>query len=241
MLTILTRTTVVLTTLVAGLAFATSDYVEERTLTLDTSGISVLDLVAGAGSLEISGIEGLSQIEVEAEIVVPGRNDEKALKKIESDMVLYLEKNGDKAALHSYFDDRSWGFRSSPAINLTVRMPVQMHLDIDDGSGGLEVKNVRGDIKLEDGSGSITLQDVGGRIDIEDGSGSLTILRAGGDVSINDGSGSIEVRGVAGSVVIDDGSGGIDVSDVEVDLIIEDDGSGGLNFSDIRGRIEKDS
>lgn len=241
MRTILTRTTVLLTILAGGLAFAASEYVEERTLTLDSNGISVLDLVAGAGRLEITGIEGLQQIEVVAEIVVPGRNDEKALRKIESDMVLYLEKKGDKAELHGYFDHSSWGFRSSPAIHLTVRMPAQLHLDADDGSGGLEVKNVRGDIRLEDGSGSITLQDVGGRIDIKDGSGGLRVTRAGGDVSINDGSGSIEVRGVAGSVVVDDGSGGIDVSDVEVDLIIENDGSGGLNFSDIRGRIEKDS
>lgn len=241
MRTILTRIIVMLTPLIAGLAFAASEYVQERSLNLDTSGISILDVVAGAGSLEIIGVDGLLEIEVVAEIVVPGRNDDKARKIIESDMVLYLEKNGDKAELHSYFDHSSWGFRNSPAIALTVRMPMQLNLEVKDGSGGLDVRNVRGDIMLEDGSGSITMEDVGGRIEINDGSGGLNVSRAGGDVSIIDGSGGIKVRGVAGSVVIDDGSGSIDVSDVEVNLIIEDDGSGGLNFSDIRGRIEKDS
>jgi DUF4097 and DUF4098 domain-containing protein YvlB len=178
---------------------------------------------------------------VTATIQVPDKNEEKARKKIESDMVLTLEKESDIAVLKASFDGGRWSWGDSPSIHLEVRMPDGLHLRVDDGSGSLEVSNVRGDISLDDGSGGITLDEVGGSVRIDDGSGAISITGAGGDVTINDGSGGIKVRGVAGSVTVDDGSGSIDVSNVEEDFIVTDDGSGGINFSNIAGRVETET
>lgn len=235
------RTVLLISMFTASLTFAASDYEEERELRLDASGIHAVRVKAGAGSLEITGVAGLDQIEVDATIYVPGRDDEKAKQKIESDLVLYLEKQGDDAVLHSYFEDGGWNFGDSPHVHLTVRVPQQVGLEINDGSGSITVENVRGDIDVEDGSGSLSLADVGGSITIDDGSGSIEVAGVGGDISISDGSGSINVREVAGSVSIDDGSGGIEVIDVGQDLIIEESGSGSVRYSDIRGQVETDS
>lgn len=235
------RSVLIMAIFTVSLANAAVGYEEVRELSLDTRGVDTLSIDAGAGSLEVVGDSGVSRIEVTATIQLPGRSQDKAREIIESDLVLTLEQDGDTAQLKAWFDDGGWGWGGSPSIQLEVRVPEDLHLAIDDGSGSIEVSNVRGDISLDDGSGSLTLRDVGGEVKIDDGSGSISISGAGADVSINDGSGSIEVRGVAGSVIIDDGSGGIDVSDVEEDLIIVDDGSGGLNFSNIGGRVEKDT
>lgn len=221
-----------------GVAFAASEYVEDRALNLDAGGISALQIEAGAGSLKVTGVDGLDQIEVEAIITVPGKNDDKARKKIESNLELTLEERGGKAVLRSIFEGGMWNFGDSPSVQLIVRMPTQLDLNVDDGSGSIVVENVRGDIELVDGSGSISMSDVGGSVDVDDGSGSIDVSGVGGDISIVDGSGSIKVRDVAGSVVVDDGSGSINVADIEADLIIEGDGSGGLNFSNIGGRVE---
>lgn len=222
-----------------GVAWA--DYEEVRELTLDADGIDTLSIDAGAGSMDVVGESGLDQVIVTATIEVSGRNDDKARERIENDMELGLEKDGDTAELRAWFDSGGFTGGGNAHIQLEVRMPEGMNLEIDDGSGSIEIENVRGDVSLDDGSGSVTMRDVGGAIDIEDGSGSITLVGAGGDVNINDGSGSIDVRGVAGSVTVDDGSGGIDISDVEEDLIIVDDGSGGLDFSNIGGKVEKES
>lgn len=236
------RSILIMAMFTTSLAYAATDeYEEVRELNLPTRGIDTLSIDAGAGSLDVVGVSGLSEINVIATIQVDTRDDEKAQKKIKSDMVLTLDKSSDTAILKAYFDEGMFGWGDSPAIQLEVRMPEGMHLRIDDGSGSMEVTNVRGDIALDDGSGSITMNDVGGTVEIEDGSGSIVVSGVGGDISINDGSGSIKVRGVAGSVTLDDGSGGIDVSDVEEDLIIVDDGSGGLDFSNIGGHVETDS
>lgn len=226
----------------AGLAnVAWADYGEVRELTLEANGVSVLSVDSGAGGLIIVGIPGAGAITVTARIEVPGSSDEKARERLESDMVLSLDRDGDEAELRAWFDGGGWNQGDSPHIHLEVGMPEGMRLEVDDGSGPVEVRNVHGDIVIDDGSGSLEMVDVGGSIRIDDGSGSITVHNAGGDLFINDGSGGIDVRGVAGSVTVDDGSGSIDVRDVARDLIIVDDGSGGLNFSNVGGRIEKQS
>jgi DUF4097 and DUF4098 domain-containing protein YvlB len=226
---------------VTGAAWA--DYEEVRELSLDTRGIDTLEIDAGAGSLDVVGADGASEITVVATIQVDTNDEEEAREIIEDRMVLVLEKDSDTAKLNAWFEDGgwNWGRGDSPRISLEVRMPNNMHLNVDDGSGSIEIENVRGDIVVDDGSGSLEMRDVGGEIEIEDGSGSISVAGVGGNISINDGSGSIKVRDVAGSVTVDDGSGSIDVSDVEEDLIIVDDGSGGLDFSNIGGRVEKES
>lgn len=235
------RSILVIGFLATSLASAAgSSYEEERTLSLTTRGVDTLNVENGSGRIEIVGVSGSQEIVVTAALQVPGRNADKARKRIENDLVLTLERDSDTAVLKAYFK-QSGIFRSgqNSLVHLNVRMPENLHLILDDGSGSIEVDGVRGDISLDDGSGSITMAEVGGNIEIHDGSGSISVRGVGGDISIHDGSGSIKVSGVAGSVIVDDGSGGIDVSDVGKDLIIVEDGSGGLNFANISGRIEK--
>jgi len=236
------RSIIVMAMFTASLAGAAwNGYEEQRDLHLSASGIGTVDIDTGSGSLEISGVSGSDEIAVTATIQVPDRNDDKAREAIESDLVLTLEKQGDTAVLKAYFEQKRWNFGDSPSVHVVVKMPRNLHLVVDDGSGSISVSDIAGAIEVEDGSGSITMTNVGGEVQINDGSGSISVDSVGGDISIDDGSGGIRVRGVAGSVVIDDGSGSINVSDVEQDLIIVDDSSGGLTFSAIKGRVEEDN
>lgn len=233
------RGIILLGALVTTLAHAAAnDYVEVRDFEIEAAGISELEIEAGAGSLDVIGESGADSIAVTATIIVPDRREERAKRTIESDMTLNLERHGDRALLQSYFESRMFQWGDSPRIALEVRVPTQLNLTVDDGSGSIEVRNVHGDIELDDGSGSLSLADVGS-VSVDDGSGSIQIEQAAGDVRIIDGSGSITVRHVAGSVFVDDGSGGINVSDVAADLVIEDDGSGGLRFARIGGSVEQ--
>lgn len=233
------RTFLILGMFTASLADAAwRDYEETRDLTLDANGIVTVVIEAGAGSLEVRGSADARSISVTAYIHVPAK-EAKALRIIESDMVLKLERDGDSAVLHGYFEHSGWNWGDSPSIRLDVEVPGRVGLDIEDGSGSMRIWDVSGDIKIDDGSGSLQMSNVGGDIEIEDGSGSVSIEGVGGDISINDGSGSITIKDVRGSVVVDDGSGSINVTDVDADLTIINDGSGSLSFARIEGRVEK--
>jgi hypothetical protein len=215
------------------------EYEEVRNLTLDAGGINTVEIEAGAGSLDVRGNPGAKKISVTALIQVPGKSDEKAQKVIESDLVLTLERDGDVAVLIGYFDSSSWGWDDNPSVRLEVEVPESVGLDIEDGAGSIEIRDVLGEIIVEDGSGSLQMTNIGGEVRVIDGSGSISVERVGGDISIEDGSGSITVQDVRGSVIIDDGSGSINVTDVDEDLVIENAGSGSLNFARVNGHVEK--
>lgn len=223
--------------LAAGFSTAeAADYEEVRDLSLNAEGITALQIEAGAGSLTVTGVEESSTIAVEAIIRVPDEDPEDAREIIESRLALSLERDGDRAVLESRFEDGSWFSGDSGSIQLEVRVPAALALDIEDGSGSIAVRNVTGDIDVADGSGSIDLVQVGGRVTIDDGSGSISAEQVGGDISITDGSGSLDVSRVEGSVVIEDGSGGITVSGVAGDVEILEAGSGSLSISEVQGR-----
>ncbi len=228
------------TLFLAGLAGpAAADYSESRELSVDASGASRLELVTGAGSLIVQGVNGLDAVEVDAKIVVGAIRDGKGREMIEKHAVLELDRKGDRIRLIAEFDNgvRSWG--SGGRIDVVVRAPAGLELSIDDGSGSLRVRDFDADVRIEDGSGSVVVDSVGA-LNLDDGSGSIKVRNAAGDVYINDGSGSITIDTVDGTVTIDDGAGGIDVSGVTEDLVIIDDGSGGIRFNDVRGKVEQD-
>ena len=219
---------------------AWNGYTEDRSLELDTGGVSRLGIDAGAGKLVVSGVDDESRILVKATIIFPGEDEEDAREKIEKHLRLTLDKVHDEARLIADFEQQFWGWGDSPSVDLDVRVPRGIALSVDDGSGSIEISGLDSDVWIDDGSGSISVEQVRSVV-IDDGSGSIKVSGIAGDVEIEDGSGSIRVEHVGGGVRIDDGSGGIDVVDVESDLVIEDDGSGGLNASDVRGDIINES
>jgi hypothetical protein len=213
---------IVLATFVAvSSTAAAGDYTEVRDLKLDAAGLDTFIIDAGAGSLDVTGVDG------------QGR------KIIGKGMKLSLEQDGEAAKLVAGFDNRFWGSGSNSRIDLELQVPGSMALVIDDGSGSMAIADVAAAVRIDDGSGSIDVRRVGS-LHINDGSGSIDVRAADGDVYVDDGSGSITIDAVGGSVTIDDGSGGIRVSDVAKDLIILDDGSGSVTYTDVRGRFEGD-
>lgn len=231
------RSLIVMMMFAASLADAAwNEYSEDRELQLDAEGVEALEIDAGAGSLDVIGVDGIDSIQVKATIRVPDQKSEKAQEIIASDLTLSLEEVRGRAILKAVFADGSWGWGDSPSVDVEVRMPEELTLEIDDSSGSLTVVNVAADVLIDDGSGSIRVERVGSIV-IDDGSGSIDIVDVARDVSIEDGSGSISVNHVGGNVLIDDGSGGIDVDDVERDLTIVDDGSGSLNATNVRGMV----
>lgn len=226
-----------------------ADVTLEEDLSVSASGLTSFDIDVGAGSLIIEGVDNVDSIEVNADI----RTTE------ERDYVLYLKKSGSSARLVAKHNSTygNWS-GNSPEINLTVKMPRNLLLDIDDGSGDIKVTNINndikvddgsgaasfeqiaGDLRIEDGSGSLLIKKVKGNLDLDDGSGELTVSDIVGDVRVEDGSGGLTIVNVSGKVTIDDGSGDINVNKAGA-LEIIDAGSGGLSISKVEGKVDIDS
>jgi hypothetical protein len=208
-----------------------------KTLTLPAEGLGRLAIEAGAGTLKVTGLEGLAAIEVRAEIVAKGVDDEDLDAFLKDRIELTLEKSGDKAVLVARVREkfRLFDFESA-VINLTVSVPKSLVLEVEDGSGSLVIEDVAG-LRLDDGSGSVRVARIAGEVEIDDGSGGIEITDVAGDVSVEDGSGEIDVRRIGGTVTVDDGSGSISIDEVGKDVRIVSAGSGGVDVNGVKGRV----
>jgi hypothetical protein len=248
---------IILVFMVATFVLAENQKVLE--LNLSNDGIDTFEANTGSGFLKIEGVAGLEQIEVKATVVAKGMDNEELEDFINDHVTLTLKKRGNKAVLTSKIKKGiSSLFKSrNGLINLHVRVPKKLDMDIDDGSGLIEIANIIGSLKLDDGSGAIELKDIDGNVTIDDGSGSIEIKNVTGDLNLDDGSGSIEVRNVSGDVDIDDNSGSMSVYDIKGSVVVGDGsgnilidgvdkdvhikraGSGGVTIRNVKGTVKR--
>ena len=248
------RTSIVLAATLAVLSGAAQaddcDHSADREARLDAAGAKRLRVFARAGSLEIQGREGATAVDVTGRACSSSSGQ---LDKIQ----IEVDRKGDVLTVRAEIPESSFGWRSYSRLDLTLEVPLGLALEVDDtsgsvvirdvasleiedGSGEIEIDRIGGDLEISDGSGSISATVIEGNVTVrEDGSGSMTLTDVRGDVEIReDGSGSITIRRVRGSVHIgEDGSGSITVADVSGSVTVDDDGSGGIYIDDVGGEV----
>lgn len=219
-------------------------------------GLERLGIDVGAGELSVTGASQSDMISVRAVACADSQS------KLD-DLDITQDRRGDRLDITSETGDSDWDsvtwFGSSYAyIDVNIAIPAGLIIELDDGSGdinltdvsgdfsiedgsgGIEITRVTGNLRINDGSGDIQVEDVTGSVRVEDGSGDMTLYRISGDVHVlGDGSGDIRIETVGGNVTIeDDGSGDIRVRNVAGSFETGDTGSGDVDYSDVRGRVD---
>lgn len=247
--------TAVAMVLSAGSAFAGNGLFDDcshtaaRRATTTASGVSRVVIHTDSGWLKVDGTPGATQIVASGTACT---SDEDFLQRI----TLTMKKSGSDLHITAEMPEQriSFGFFSARldlGITLPAGLPVVINDDsgwikvsnlgtttIDDDSGAIEVRNVRGNLTIHDDSGAIDIDGVTGNVTVEDDSGELIVKNVSGNVEIEDDSGSISVARIEGSLRIrEDDSGSISVQNVKRDVVIDDDGSGSIDVADIGGNF----
>ncbi|MEA2766606.1 MAG: hypothetical protein QOK07_3010 [Gemmatimonadaceae bacterium] len=205
-----------------------SAYTAPRNGVVDASGVRVVEVEGGAGTLRVEGKPGLKQVQVSG---TARASSQQYLSQIK----LIAERRGDVVFIKADIPEENWRDRdnSSGSLDLVVEVPQGMNADISDGSGDLKVLNV-GSLDASDGSGDFSVSGAAGSVRITDGSGNLLIENVGGDVTVTDGSGDLDVRNVTGSFTVEsDGSGSIYATDIRGSVIVQNDGSGEIEVNKV--------
>jgi hypothetical protein len=210
----------------------------EAALSLDSRELSSLKIISGAGFLHVQGVDASETIEVTGN-VVGGRDSRR----------FTLEKHGDIAVLTAVNTERHFVFEwfgERPRIDITVKVPSRLILEIQDGpgliavagmkaaarviddNGDMRITNHHGELRINDANGGVTVEDATGHISIVDGNGHVSLTKVVGNVDINDGNGSIVLKSIDGHVSIHDGNGGVAASNVTQGLTVNDSRSGQL-------------
>lgn len=210
----------------------------QENLSLTTDRISALDVIHGAGDIDIRAYQG-KDIQVKATITSKKYRSMERFKEVfERDMVFDLDRESEYAVLrgHSKRDVRK---NPEIQINFDIQIPNHLDVDIDDGSGSIRVADIAGYLSIDDGSGDIHVSHVDNNLDIDDGSGDIHIEQVTGTIEIEDGSGSVHISDSEGDVDIDDGSGNISLVQVHGEKEI-DDGSGKIHLANSSGDVSID-
>jgi hypothetical protein len=232
-----------------------STVVQTKQMALPTDGISELRVHCGAGSLHIVNAKWQNSIKVCADIEVENFKPGDAQGFAEKNVVLSLERKGHRALLKSNLK-RSFQPPQDARINLTIELPDNIDVFVDDGSGSIHVQYFSGDLEIKDdsgqiilehvvgnvrvvdGSGRIIIDDFRGKVEIRDGSGGIDISKVRGDIRVTDASGPISIQHVDGNVTVTDGSGAIDINDIAGNVLIREPGTGELNIARIKGTVK---
>jgi hypothetical protein len=224
-------------------------YTAARNLSASATGVTKIVIHAEAGSLKVDGRPGATQVVTTGTACT---SDEDFLQRIQlaqrrSGSTLYIDANiPDKTVVFGFFQARL-----DFAVTLPAGVAVSIEddsgwmkvantgpLDIDDDSGSIEVRNVRGALTIDDDSGDIAIEAVIGNVKISDDSGAIDVKDVNGSVEIEDDSGGITVARVEGSLHIpNDDSGSITVTNVKHDVLIDEDSSGQIEVADIGGNF----
>ena len=199
-----------------------------RNLEVSADGISVVEIVATSGGLQIHGREGLARIVVDG---IACTNDEDRLPEIR----IQSQRVDDRLRIVAevpYEPGKDWRIGH---LDLAVSLPPDVPVELSDSSGDMEISDIAA-ITLSDSSGDIDLQRVTGKVLIlRDSSGDITMRDVGPAIIQVDSSGEIDVQGAESMVVDVDTSGDIRISKVRGDVSVGTDSSGGIFVSEIGG------
>ncbi|MHB0969663.1 MAG: DUF4097 family beta strand repeat-containing protein [Thermoanaerobaculia bacterium] len=222
-----------------------------RDVSMSARGVRKVHVVGSAGTLRVAGRHGATEVRARGKACAPST---RILGKVQ----LIARRVGDEILIQAKLPSTGmhFSFWTSPSLDFVVDLPATIpveiedgsgdmqvirvaSVDVEDGSGEIDIYEVGGDVQLLDGSGDVTIRDVRGNVTFSDGSGDVIVRRTTGDVDVEcDGSGDLEFVNIGGSVEIEsDGSGSIEADGVGGAFTVSNDGSGGIHFARVRGRV----
>ena len=223
-------------------------------LELPVKDIQSIHITCGPGFLDVFGVDQSDRIKVTATVKISGIAQNMLKDFWDKHVLLSLKKTHRKAVLQSEFKNENL-MKADGKIDLTVEVPKNLdvkiddgsgaifvtalarNLEIEDGSGSIEIRMMTGHISISDGSGTIEVTDIIGNLEVKDGSGRIDIGGVKGDVRIVDGSGSMTITDIDGNLTVIDGSGSIEISDVTQNVFIKEAGSGTIEIEGVKGKV----
>jgi DUF4097 and DUF4098 domain-containing protein YvlB len=151
-----------------------------------------------------------------------------------------IERDGDKlvvrrerSAERDTWDMMTKGYVS---IDITATIPAGLCLDIETGSGDVDLDDREAPVKVNVGSGDVVAGDIGADFEMASGSGDLHIGAVTGMCKCSSGSGDITADGAKGRVEVSTGSGDVDIDMVTGSLKVST-GSGDVGIGTLDGSL----
>ncbi len=217
----------------SGMAVANEKMFFERQLIVPVIEFKTVEIIAGAGTLKVIGGSG-EEIIVDATVQSADYSKmAEFVDEFETKVLFFIKQ--EQGIVQIMAKPRK-SMYNTPNIqtNLVVRLPSHVNLNVDDGSGSLQIENISGRLNIDNEAGLLKISQVRNDLFIKDGDGSMTITDVNGQVNIDDKAGSIDAKNINGNLTLDDGSGDVKIEGLNGQFILKDAGSGKI---EVNGKI----
>lgn len=173
---------------------------------LTVTGPLTLEVMNGSGEVQINpGPSGSVRVHGEFRLrSMPWENVQQRVAEISQHPPIEQEGN----LIRIGQGKRSWG---DLTVSYNITVPAEAELRGTMGSGDLQVRGIRGPVRLTTGSGNITAEQIGEDTQVTSGSGDVRLRDIQGEVQFTTGSGDVQLSNVHGEIRAHTGSGDITI------------------------------
>ncbi len=188
--------------------------------TFDAEEGGTVKVVLGAGNIQIT----------------PWNNNTVRVNAVCDDEDISMSQNGNNVTV-----------RSSSDVNVQLSVPVRINLDLQCGSGDIQIDgSLNGTVRGRTSGGEIDIRNCSGNVSMSTGGGGITCGDIKGKVSVQSSGGDLQLGDVAGDADLETDGGDVDVKNVEKSIIARTSGGnvsvgrvgGGARLSTSGGDIE---
>lgn len=140
-----------------------------------------------------------------------------------------FQQKGDVLVLKEKFERNN---NSRGSSHWKLKVPENMEVSFNTGSGDLHAKNLSIEIKSNSGSGDVAINNITGDVDVNTGSGDIGVTMYSGTLKVNAGSGDVDFNEAKGDFSVNLGSGDINAMKMQGDFSMNV-GSGDIKVKDI--------
>lgn len=194
----------------------------ERTFSVQAGG-ELLAQTQG-GDLRVSTAD-VSEVRVTARQTFRARTEAEA-DEIAADLKLTLEQQGNKVVAEARYEKKGGWFASTPvAVDFTIVVPREFHLDLKTSGGDIAVGSVKGTVKARTSGGDLEFARIDGNLDGQTSGGDISLEEGTADAKLHTSGGDIAVKRAGGRTVVSTSGGDIKLEAVA--LLVSATTSGG--------------
>lgn len=194
----------------------------ERTFPVQAGG-ELLAQTQG-GDIRVSTAD-VSEVRVTARQTFRARTEAEA-DEIAADLTLTLEQQGNKVVAEARYEKKGGWFVSTPvAVDFTVVVPREFHLDLKTSGGDIAVGSVKGTVKARTSGGDLEFARIDGDLDGQTSGGDISLEEGTADAKLHTSGGDIAVKRAGGRTVVSTSGGDIKLEAVA--LLVSATTSGG--------------
>jgi len=185
---------------------------ETVTATFTLDGLPTFDVDSSNGRVQITGVEGQTEVQVVATLRSRGETLEEATDRL-SRILVHMEQNVDRIVLRYVASEQEADVRKYSGVSFDVTAPPLLAQFLADTSNGaIEARGVQGTLNLNTSNGHIIVENAIGDVVADTSNGRISIDGFEGVLRLDTSNGEIEIRDVIASVDANTSNGRIDFS-----------------------------